>query len=142
MELTGRELSESKAGSASSALDALAKTPSRTVERFIRKASAPVYLLPLGPNPENYFIMMEFEEMLEKLREGLLVRPILMLYVGRSDFDHSYFADHLKDEFVRQFSEAREQEYSKHQVDIEVMRLQKESARDEMARPLRAYPVT
>lgn len=122
--------------STTSAIRLLRSTPARALDGLFRKASVPVYLLPTSSNPADFKLVFDFGEMMQELRSGILVRPVIMVWAGRRDFDEDYFADHLKDEFVRQFDIARDNERDAHEADIENLASRRQDAKREMAGPL------
>ena len=66
-------------------------------------------MLPTGPSPEDYALLFQFDEVLDNLESGILVRPKIEVWAAReSGHDLERFGRELKQDFVRQFNEARE----------------------------------
>lgn len=72
-----------------------------------REVAIPVYLVHTGPDPEAYFFIFDFEEFVERSREGIFVRPKLKLWAGRQDFSRTEFAREFRISFGREFEAAR-----------------------------------
>ena len=72
-----------------------------------REVAIPVYLIHTGPDPEAYFFIFDFEEFVERSREGIFVRPKLKLWAGREDFSRAEFARQFRVSFGREFEAAR-----------------------------------
>lgn len=75
--------------------------------RLGREVAVPVYLIHTGPDPEAYFFIFDFEEFVERSREGIFVRPKLKLWAGREDFSRAEFARQFRVSFGREFEAAR-----------------------------------
>ena len=77
--------------------------------RIFSECLVPAFMLPTGPSPEDYVLMFRFDEMLDKLKSGILVRPKIEVWAAReSGHDLERFQQELKQGFVCQFNEARE----------------------------------
>ena len=90
----------------------------RAVDKLFREAPVPVFLLPTGSNPADFKLAFDFKDMMNELRSGILVRPVITVFIGREDFDETYLTNQLKDEFVRQFNKARDAERESYESDI------------------------
>ena len=135
-------IAESAANTAGTLFEATASTadflrsmPGRALERLIQEAPVPVFLLPTGPHADDFLLVFDFHRMIKELKSGVLVRPVIQLYTGREDFDRAYFADHLKDEFVRQFNLAKEKERIDYEADVENFESKRRTAKEEMTGP-------
>ena len=72
-----------------------------------RSVDIPVYLVHNSPDPEDYFFIFDFEQFVERSRTGLFVRPRLMVWAGRDDFDRRTFARQVRVAFTEEFDAAR-----------------------------------
>lgn len=72
-----------------------------------REVAIPVYLVHTAPDPEVYFFIFDFEEFVERSRDGIFVRPKLQLWAGREDFSRASFAQQFRISFGREFEAAR-----------------------------------
>ena len=72
-----------------------------------REVAIPVYLIHNSADPEDYFFIFDFEEFVERSREGMFVRPRLQLWAGRNDFDRRDFARQFRESFAAEFEAAR-----------------------------------
>lgn len=72
-----------------------------------REVPIPVYLVHNSPDAEDYFFIFDFEEFVERSREGMFVRPKLQVWAGRDDFDRAAFARQFRVSFSKQFDNAR-----------------------------------
>ena len=129
-------VSETLVESTAEAAELLRSMPGRALERLIQEAPVPVFLLPTGSQADDFRLVFDFHQVLEQLRSGILVRPVIQLYTGREDFDRTYFADHLKEEFVRQFHLAKEKERLDYEADVEEFESKRTTAKEEMTGPL------
>ena len=68
-----------------------------------------MFMLPTGPNPEDYALIIRFDEMLDNLIPGMLVRPKLEILSARTDgYDTGHLRQEIKQEFALQFEAAKE----------------------------------
>jgi hypothetical protein len=67
----------------------------------------PVYVIHNSRDAEDYFFIFDFEEFVERSREGIFVRPKLKVWAGRSDFSRTLFARQFREAFAREFDAAR-----------------------------------
>lgn len=73
-----------------------------------REVRAPVFLVPTGPHPNDYFIIMDLEGVLKMLREGFLPRPVFEIWSGRNDLDRSVLGARLRMHFAEHFATLKE----------------------------------
>lgn len=67
----------------------------------------PVYVIHNSGDSEDYFFIFDFEEFVERSRDGIFVRPKLKVWAGRSDFSRTLFARQFREAFGREFDAAR-----------------------------------
>ena len=80
----------------------------RGVDTVFPECAVSAFLLPTGPDPENYLLMFDLSEMLANLRSGVLVRPRIELWAARPEgYDTDRLAEELAVAFVEQFNAAR-----------------------------------
>ena len=107
--------------SALAALTQMQSASSRVTRLMFRDRSVPLFLLPTGSGPNDFYCLFQFDEVLSQLRSGVLVRPVLEVWAGRPDPSREHLADVLKEEFTRQFREAKEKERQNVQAQIAAM---------------------
>lgn len=73
-----------------------------------RQVDIPVYVIHNSADAEDYFFIFDFEEFVERSREGIFVRPALKVLAGRSDFSRTLFARQFREAFAREFDAARQ----------------------------------
>ena len=73
-----------------------------------REVEIPAYVIHNSADAEDYFFIFDFEEFVEKSREGLFVRPKLNVWAGRSDFSRTLFSRQFREAFAREFDAARQ----------------------------------
>lgn len=78
-----------------------------TFGRLFTEVEIPGFLLPTGPNPDDYILEFDFEAALKSLRSGILVKPRLVIIAGRDDMDPELLAHRLNNEFGAAFSAAK-----------------------------------
>ena len=74
---------------------------------LISDIEVPVYVLHHGPGAEDYELLCDFETFMKESQSGLLKRPALRIWAGRSDFERHLFACHLREAFSNQFDMVR-----------------------------------
>lgn len=72
-----------------------------------RTVEIPVYMIHNSASAEDYFFLFDFEEFVERSRDGVFVRPKLLIWAGRRDFDRGEFAHQFRVAFSREFDAAR-----------------------------------
>lgn len=72
-----------------------------------REVAIPVYVIHNSGDAEDYFFIFDFEEFVERSREGMFVRPRLLVWAGRADFSRTLFARQVREAFQREFDAAR-----------------------------------
>ena len=82
------------------------------IDRIFPECSAPMYIMPTGSGPEDYALVFQFDEIVENLNSGILVRPKIEAWSsGGKDYDLERLGEELKREFTSQFSLIREQRF-------------------------------
>lgn len=101
------EIADAIGGSAAQArelLDSASETARQVAEkgraRVFRETTVPVYLLPTGPGPRDFDCCYSFQAALDQLRSGVLVKPSLQVWAGRSDIDRDHLAHRLQKTFT------------------------------------------
>jgi hypothetical protein len=87
--------------------DALGEISLPALPSLGRRVSIPVYVIHNSDDAEDYFFIFDFEDFVERSREGVFVRPVLKLWTGRDDFDRATFARQFRESFAREFDAAR-----------------------------------
>lgn len=72
-----------------------------------KSVDIPVYVIHNSTDAEDYFFIFDFEEFVERSRDGVFVRPRLKVWAGRSDFSRTLFARQFREAFGREFDAAR-----------------------------------
>ena len=89
-------------------LDQLQSLYNRGSETVFPECATPAFLLPTGPDTEDYLLVFDLGEMLTNLRSGVLARPKMELWAARADgYDTDRLAQELAVAFVEQFNAAR-----------------------------------
>lgn len=87
---------------------------------FVSDIDVPVFVIHHGPAAEDYELICDFEQFMKASQSGLLNRPVLKLWSGRSDFERYLFARNLREAFSDQFEAVRQQ----HQAEREAEKTQ------------------
>ena len=115
------------AAAAGNTLDAVASAPKVAFGKIFPECPVPAFMLPTGPGPEDYVILFRFEELIEKLRSGVRVRPKLELWAARDKgYDLEHLAREIKEDFVSQFEEFREALIRDRLIPIEKLTIEQE----------------
>lgn len=72
-----------------------------------REAEIAVYLVHNSSDAEDYFFLFDFEEFVDRSKEGIFVRPVLRVFAGRNDFSRTQFARQFREVFGREFDRMR-----------------------------------
>ncbi|WP_342075245.1 hypothetical protein [Yoonia sp. SS1-5] len=67
----------------------------------------PVYVIHNSADAEDYFFIFDFEQFVERSRQGMFVRPKLQVWAGRNDFARGAFARQFRESFTHEFEAAR-----------------------------------
>lgn len=81
--------------------------PSLSLPTLGKTVELPVYVVHNSIDREDYFFIFDFEEFVEKSRDGMFVRPKLKVWAGRNDFDRVRFAGQFRASFAKEFDAAR-----------------------------------
>jgi hypothetical protein len=68
----------------------------------------PTFLLPTGAGSRDFVCAFEFSAVLDQLQSGVLVRPRVVAWSGRSDVDRAQLASVLREDFAVQFRAQRD----------------------------------
>ncbi len=87
----------------------LQKLPGDAFDRLFPECPLPLFIIPTGPNPEEYGLLFDLAEMFDHLKSGRFVRPRIDAWAARSDgWDVERLSAELSQEFSRQFNQRRE----------------------------------
>lgn len=79
------------------------------IDKIFPECSAPMYMMPTGSDPEDYALVFQFDEIIENLNVGVLVRPKIEAWSsGGKDYDLERLGEEIQREFTNQFTQARE----------------------------------
>ncbi len=90
-------------------LGAIAGKISAQMPSVGKTVDVPVYVIHQGPGAEEYVFVFDFAEFVDRSREGLFVRPRLVVWAGRRDFGQLAFMRQFRAAFARDFEAARVQ---------------------------------
>lgn len=79
------------------------------MSQILQDCTVPAFLLPTGSGHQNFKCTFCFDEAINKLTSGILVRPQVQVWAGRADLDRAHLARILRKDFISQFNAAREQ---------------------------------
>ena len=74
---------------------------------FAKEVEIPIYLVHNSASAEDYTFLIDFERFLREAKVGIFARPVLKVWVGRSDFDRTMFARNLREAFNYEFARMR-----------------------------------
>ena len=79
------------------------------IDRIFPECSAPMCIMPTGSGQEDYALVFQFDEIIENLNVGVLVRPRIEAWSsGGKDYDLERLGEEIQREFANQFTQARE----------------------------------
>ena len=79
------------------------------IDKLFPECSAPMYIMPTGPGQEDYVLVFQFDEIIENLNVGVLVRPKIEAWSsGGNSYDLDRLSEEIQREFTNQFAQARE----------------------------------
>ena len=82
---------------------------SEAIDRIFPECSAPMYMMPTGSGQEDYALVFQFDEIIENLNVGVLVRPKIEAWSsGGKGYDLERLGEEIQREFTIQFTQARE----------------------------------
>ena len=88
----------------------LRRIPAGAVDQLFPECPVPMFLMPVGPSPEEYTIIFDFNEVFESLQSGIFVRPKIEAWAAFDTHANiECLCEELKVEFARQFEKTREQ---------------------------------
>ena len=104
----------------------------QSLDKLFPECPVTAFMLPTGPDAEDYIIAFDLDDMFDNLKSGIFVRPKLEVWAGRAaGFDLDKFGQRLKDHFVRQFNAFRESQIRAGEVaTIDLEADKNQSARD------------
>ena len=112
----------------------LQQLPADVVDKMFPECPVPMFILPTGPNPEEYFIVFGFDEVFDNLKSGIFVRPKIEAWAARvNGWDIEHLGGEIKGEFTQQFDESRERLVRSGEVDIRKLESQIERSSKEMS---------
>lgn len=83
------------------------RIPNFEIPSIGKSVEIPVYLIHNSTNAEDYFFIFDFEQFVEQSKSGVFVRPKLLVWAGRDDFQRRAFARSFRESFTREFDLAR-----------------------------------
>ncbi|MCY4653491.1 MAG: hypothetical protein OXC95_10045 [Dehalococcoidia bacterium] len=82
---------------------------SEAIDKIFPECSAPMYMMPTGSGQEDYALVFQFDEIIENLNVGVLVRPKIEAWSsGGKGYDLERLGEEIQREFTNQFTQARE----------------------------------
>ena len=79
------------------------------IDKLFPECSAPMYMMPTGSGQEDYALVFQFDEIVENLNVGVLIRPKIEAWSsGGKDYDLERLGEEIQREFTNQFTQARE----------------------------------
>lgn len=90
------------------AMELVRETPGKIADLIVDDCEVATFLLPTGSRPNDFHCSFDFDEVLGKMKSGLLVRPRIVVWSGRGDIEKKHLAAVLKRDFTRQFREQKE----------------------------------
>ena len=91
-------------------IDHLRSLSNTAVGKLFPECPIPMFIVPTGPNMEDYGLVFSFEEMFTNLKSGIFARPKLLAWASaEAGYDQQQLAERLRREFTRQFNESREE---------------------------------
>ena len=94
---------------ASGTMEQLKAAYGKGLDTIFPECPVTAFMLPTGPDAENYVIVFDLDNVIENLLSGIFVRPKLEVWAGRTTgFDLDHLGQKLKNDFVRQFNDVRE----------------------------------
>ena len=115
----------------------LQQIPGDVLDKLFQECPVPMFILPIGPAPEDFVIVFQFDEMFDNLKSGIFVRPKIEAWAARDEgWDVEHLGKELKREFTRQFDATRERMVKSGEVDIKKLEAQMERQSREMSNKL------
>lgn len=79
------------------------------IDKLFPECSAPMYMMPTGSGQEDYALVFQFDEIIENLNVGVLVRPKIEAWSsGGKDYDLERLGEEIQREFANQLTQVRE----------------------------------
>lgn len=79
----------------------------RVTDAVFTDVDVPVVLMPTGPNPDDYTVVINMKETAALLGKGKLVRPKLEIWAARDDMDRKDLAERIATAFMSAFRKAK-----------------------------------
>ena len=103
-------------------------------DRIFPECSVPTFMLPTGPDIEDYVLVFDFDAMIDQLRSGIFVRPQIEVWAAReSSYDLAHLGRVIEREFERQFNEAQSR-IAAIQPDIDNLQSRQDELSDQIVR--------
>ena len=94
---------------ASGTIEQLKAAYGKGLDTVFPECPVTAFMLPTGPDAEDYVMVFDLDDVIENLISGIFVRPKLEVWAGRTTgFDLDRLGQTLKNDFVRQFNDVRE----------------------------------
>ena len=115
----------------------LQQLPADAVDALLPECPIPMFIVPIGPDQEDYRILFGLDAMFESLRSGVFVRPKIEAWAATdSGWDVTRLAEQLEAEFNRQFQREQEQWIGSGEIDIKKLEANLEKKSKEMSESL------
>ncbi|ACB53667.1 hypothetical protein cce_4319 [Crocosphaera subtropica ATCC 51142] len=83
-------------------------TIARVMSTIFTPCTVPVFLLPTGCGSQDFICHFCFDEAVNKLENGVFVRPQLEIWAGDEEIDRTYLAEIIKQDFTQQLEQTRQ----------------------------------
>ena len=115
----------------------LQQLPADAVDALLPGCSVPMFIVPIGPDQEEYLILFRLDAMFESLRSGIFVRPKIEAWAATdAGWDVVHLAEQLEVEFNQQFQREQEQWIRSGEIDIKKLEADLEKKSKEMSESL------
>ena len=115
----------------------LQQLPEDAVDALLPGCSVPMFIVPIGPDQEEYRILFRLDTMCESLRSSIFVRPKIEAWAATdAGWDIVHLAEQLEAEFSQQFQREQEQWIRSGEIDIKKLESNLERKSSEVSRRL------
>ena len=106
---TAKKTLDMTTSAASDAAKQLQAAYDKGLDTIFPECPVAAFMLPIGPDLEDYVFVFDLDDVLDNLKAGIFVRPKVEVWAGRdSGYDLDRLGRRLKQDFVAQFNEAKE----------------------------------
>ena len=97
------------ADTAADAFEMLQAAYNKSLSTVFPECPVPAFMLPTGPDTDDFVLVFDLEEFLDKLQTGILVRPKIELWAASADgHDVAHLSEELAVRFAEELSAAME----------------------------------